>query len=286
MALLRAGTCTSEVYAGLIDDGADPSQLLDQAVRGDEDGQRNLLAPPDPSALVEQAREQIVEWERQGMTLLSTADPSYPVNLRAVHDRPLLIFVAGQLDVADARSIALIGSRRATDAGLERARSLARSLSGEGFTVISGLAAGIDTAAHTATLDAARRTVAVVGTGLLHAYPPENAGLQRQIAACGAVVSRFWPEASATRGSFPLRNATMSGLALGTVIVEASVRSGARIQARLALAHGRPVFLAAELLGQDWAAALAERPGVSTFAAAEEIIDRLERLHAGPDLSR
>lgn len=176
--------------------------------------------------------------------------------------------------------MSLIGSRRASTAGLAAAERIAADLAHAGFTVVSGLASGIDTAAHRSALAAGGRTVAVIGTGLLHSYPPENAGLQQEIARRCAVVSQFWPETPPSRETFPERNAVMSGLTLGTVIIEASVRSGARVQARRALAHGRPVFLLQRLLDQPWAGELAARPGVHVVDEAAQIIETVERLHA------
>jgi DNA processing protein len=216
---------------------------------------------------------------------VTVLDPEYPTNLRAVHDRPPLVFVAGRLEAQDTRSVAIIGSRRPSPEGKAEAGTLATGLSERGYTIVSGLATGIDSAAHTATLAVEGRTVAVIGTGLEHSYPAENAALQRQITKGGAVVSQFWPEAPPTRDSFPKRNAVISGLAAGTVIVDASVRSGARIQARQALAHGRPVFLARRLLSQSWAQELAARPGVTVYANADDIAARLERLSGGEALT-
>lgn len=181
--------------------------------------------------------------------------------------------------------MAIIGSRRATTEGLDRAERCAAELSRHGYTIVSGLAAGIDTAAHTATLATGGRTIAVIGTGHRQAYPPENRELQHQIAATGAVVSQFWPDSQASRESFPQRNAVMSGLAAGTVIIEATQRSGARIQARRALAHGRPVFLARELLDQSWARELAADPGVTPFSTAEEVAATLESLRDSTPLT-
>jgi DNA processing protein len=190
------------------------------------------------------------------------------------------LFIAGRLRPGDERSISVIGSRRASPEGLATAGRIAASMTEAGFTIVSGLAAGIDTAAHTSVLRAGGRTVAVIGTGLSHSYPPENAGLQRQIAEGCAVVSQFWPETPPSRQTFPMRNAVMSGLALGTVIVEASARSGARVQARRALAHGRPVFLVSRLLRQAWADELATRPGVHMVDEAAQIVETVARLHA------
>jgi DNA processing protein len=127
-------------------------------------------------------------------------------------------------------------------------------------------------------LDCGGRTIAVIGTGLEHAYPPQNALLQRTIAEKGAVVSQFLPAAGPDRPNFPLRNAVMSGLALATLVVEASQTSGARIQLRSALAHGRPVLLAGALLDQRWARDFATRPGVHVVRSRSELSDVLARL--------
>jgi DNA processing protein len=231
--------------------------------------------------LLDKAAADISRWEDDGMRLLSLLHEDYPANLRAVHDRPPLVFVGGELRPRDARSVAVIGARSASSEGLELARRIAAHLAAEGYTVVSGLAAGIDTSAHRAALDHGGRTVAVIGTGLNRSYPPENAPLQRTIARHGAVVSRFWPDQPPNRQSFPMRNAVMSGLALATVIVEAGAASGARIQARQALAHGRPVFLLAPVLKQRWARELAARPGTYVVREPEEITRRLSRLGTG-----
>lgn len=236
-------------------------------LRDGEREQRQLFAP--------EVEDQIAAWEAEGIKLVSVLDPDYPENLKAAHDRPPLIFVAGELKAADARSVAVIGSRNASDAGLAAARTIAEHLVERGFTVISGLAAGIDTAAHTAALEKGGRTVAVIGTGLRHTYPPQNAELQRRIARDCAVVSQFWPDDPPSRRSFPLRNGVMSGMTLATVIVEASATSGTRVQARLALGQGRPVLLRDALLDQDWARELAAQPGVRIFRKPEQIVAAL-----------
>jgi DNA processing protein len=230
--------------------------------------------------LLATATADVARWREQDMHLLSVLDADYPENLRSVHDRPPLIFLAGGLQPNDARSVAVVGARHASPEGLDRAAATAEHLVQHNFTVISGLAAGIDTAAHTAALDAGGRTVAVIGTGLSHAYPPQNARLQRRIAEHHAVISQFDPQTPPSRQTFPARNATMSGIALATVVVEASYRSGARGQAHRALNHGRPVFLAPGLLEQHWARDLARRPGVHVAASANAITETVERLTA------
>jgi DNA processing protein len=221
---------------------------------------------------------QIADWDRQGIRLITEHDPAYPRNLKAAADHPALIFVAGRLRSEDARSVAVIGSRQATAVGQALAREIAGHLVGGGYTVNSGLAAGIDSAAHTEALACSGRTVAVIGTGLLHYYPAANRRLQERIARECAVVSQFWPDGQPAAENFPRRNAVMSALSLATVIVEASVRSGARIQARLSLRQGRPVLLAEPLLAQPWARELAQRPDVYVLGSPSDTPELVDRL--------
>ena len=146
------------------------------------------------------------------------------------------------------------------------------------MTVVSGLAEGIDTAAHTAAIAAGGRTVAVIGTGLRRAYQSVNAGLQDRIAREHLVLSQFWPDAGPTKTSFPMRNAVMSGYAAATVVIEAAWKSGARMQARLALEHGRPVFLHESLLQHDLAREYQTR-GAIVVTTADDVLAALdERL--------
>ncbi len=283
VALLRLGRREDRRYAELVEEVGRAEVVLSQELAGPGD-QPSLLAD-DPEPLIEKAEAEIAEWQGRGWRLVGVLDAAYPGNLRRVHDRPPLIFVAGELKPEDGRSVAVIGSRRASVAGLETATQIAEHLVASGHTVISGLASGVDTAAHTAALAAAGRTAAVIGTGLAHAYPPENAELQDRIARQCAVVSQFWPDSPPSRTSFPQRNVVMSGLSLGTVVVEGSSRSGARIQARVALAHGRPVFLWKALLDQGWAGELATRPGVHVVAQPDQITTTIERLNATDTLA-
>ncbi|MGH2916456.1 MAG: DNA-processing protein DprA [Solirubrobacteraceae bacterium] len=283
VALLRLAGRSPQQYAALLEQCGNATQVLVRELSEGTDGQPSLLAA-DPEPLLARAEAELGAWQQRGLKLLTVLDSDYPENLRLVHDRPPLLFVAGELIAADRRSVAVVGSRRASSDGLDSAARVAVQLVSSRFTVVSGLAAGIDTAAHVAALGAGGRTVAVIGTGHGHCYPPRNAGLQRQIASRCAVVSQFWPESPPTREAFPMRNAVMSGLARATVVIEASARSGARIQARLALAHGRPVFLIDSLLSQAWARELAARPGVHIAQRPEQITATLARIDAGDDL--
>lgn len=288
VALLRTGRRSWIEYAALVEERGSARAVLEDelATGGDPSGQQVL--PTDEASganhaqeLVQAAGRDLNRWDAQGMRLATVLDPAYPANLRAVHDRPPMVFLAGTLTPQDGNGIAVVGARKATPQGLASATKIATHLTDCGYTVVSGLAAGIDTAAHTAALARNGRTVAVIGTGLARCYPPQNAALQRRIASQCAVISQFWPDAPPTRRSFPMRNAVMSGFALATVVVEASDTSGARMQARLALAQGRPVFLLASLVErQAWAKEYANRAGTHVAHTAEDVTTILERLIA------
>jgi DNA processing protein len=279
VALLRSGTLPWQRYADLVEEAGTAVRLL--ADEASHTGDQTTLFAPDAERLMAEAQAEVDGWQAAGIDVLTVLDDGYPDNLRTVHDRPPLVFVAGRLLPADAKSLAVIGSRTATPTGIEIATEIAIHLLEAEYTVVSGLAAGIDTAAHTAALRRGGRTVAVIGTGLEHAYPAENAKLQAQIADAGAVVSQFWPDAKPSRRSFPMRNGVMSGLTLGSIVVEASQTSGARLQARLALAHGRLVFLHQTLVKREpWAREFAARPGTHVFDRPDQITEITERLTA------
>ncbi|MHB1836553.1 MAG: DNA-processing protein DprA [Solirubrobacteraceae bacterium] len=279
VALLRLDRRPWSEYREYVEDRGGAGLALERELT--EPGGQGILLAEDPASLLTRAHEEIERWEASGIRLLTVLDSEYPRNLRLVHDHPPLLFVRGELKPEDDRSIAVVGSRSASTDGIRASTAIAQGLVAGGWTVVSGLALGIDAAAHRAALEAGGRTVAVIGTGLWRTYPPDHTELQRSIADRCAVVSQFWPEAPPSRRSFPLRNAVMSGMARATVVVEASHRSGARIQARLALAHGRPVLLMQRLLTQAWAEELAQRPGVYVVAGASEISAVVDRLDDG-----
>jgi len=175
------------------------------------------------------------------VTRLLPGDPCYPALLASIPSPPDLD-VRGTLVPADALAIAIVGSRQATAYGIEVAETLAADLAARGVTIVSGLARGIDTAAHRGALAAGGRTLAVLGHGIAHVYPPENRALADAIAARGALLSQFPATIGPLAHHFPARNRTLAGLALGVVVVEASERSGALITAGLAGDLGREVF--------------------------------------------
>jgi len=207
--------------------------------------------------------------------LTTVLDDDYPANLRLIPNLPPFLFYRGELFASDAKSVAVVGTRQASEAGLRRARRLAHELVMNGVTVVSGLAAGIDTAAHETTIERGGRTIAVVGTGITKTYPVQNRGLSEQIALAGAVVSQFWPTSGAATWTFPRRNVVTSGISQGTVVIEASSTSGAKMQARLALEHGKQVFLMRTLVTeQAWAQKYLER-GAVEVADVDDVINRL-----------
>lgn len=279
VALIRRGGRAWHHYADVVETTGSAVAVL----RGEAPNGQEPLTLFENSEPVEEPELQLIAaeiegWQREGMQLLTVLDDAYPTNLRSVHNRPPFVFVRGELRPEDDRSIAVVGTRRASREGLQQADAVADGLAEAGFTVVSGLAEGVDSAAHRAALERGHRTVAVIGTGLHRAYPAQNAALQERIASEGAVLSQFWPDAPPTKASFPMRNIVMSGVALGTVVIEASHTSGAKMQARFALEHGRPVFLLESLLRHEWAREYADRPGAHVVGRVDDVIELVERL--------
>ncbi|MGF1660985.1 MAG: DNA-processing protein DprA [Kineosporiaceae bacterium] len=234
--------------------------------------QQDLLADGDWQVTREAARADLEHWRRQGWRVVSILDAAFPERVRAIHEVPPLLFYAGHLRAQD-RGVAVVGSRNASPRGVDMSRSVAAELAARGLTVVSGLARGIDGAAHEAALDAGARTVAFIGTGLDRSYPSEHAALQQRIADTGVVLSQFWPGSPPRREHFPQRNALMSGYSYATVVVEAGEHSGARIQARMAVAHGRPVILSTLVVERtQWGPTLVGRPDVHTASSLEEVL--------------
>jgi len=177
-----------------------------------------------------------------GARIVARIDEEYPAQLREIHDPPLALYVRGTLESRDRHCIAVVGTRRPTHYGRETATDLSFQLARHGFTVASGLATGIDTCAHEATVRAQGRTVAVMGSGLDRMFPEQNAGLADEITRHGAVISEFPLGRQPDKTTFPMRNRIVSGLAMGVLVVEAGRKSGALITASQALQQGRSVF--------------------------------------------
>ncbi|MGW2492182.1 DNA-processing protein DprA [Streptomyces sp. NPDC001606] len=274
VALLRRGDRSWSEVTDHVEAVGSAREVLENAL--DLSGQGKLF-DTGPSVDLDSVVSEIAAWEREGMRLVTILDDDYPLYLRLVHQRPPFLFLRGRTADDDLR-VAVVGTRTPTPEGVAHARTIAGGLAERGVTVVSGLAAGIDTAAHGSALAAGGRTVAVIGTGLRHVYPAQNAGLQQEIAQKGLLISQFWPDAAPSKTSFPMRNAVMSGYSLATVVIEAAYRSGARMQARLALEHGRRVFLMRSLMTHTWAREYATRPNTTVIDGPEDVFSRLDSL--------
>jgi DNA processing protein len=220
----------------------------------------------------------VARWAGMPYRFLTFLDEAYPRRLLDVHQRPPFLFADGAL-VQDDPGVCVVGSRRATAAGQDLARGVATELVARSLTVVSGLAEGVDTAAHRAALEARGRTVAVIGTGIERCYPTQNTDLQRRIADTGLVLSQFWPSSPPSKHSFPMRNAIMSAYGHATIVVEAGESSGARIQARSAVEHGRPVVLFESVAaGTSWGRKLVGAPGTFVVRTPRETALAVEHI--------
>jgi DNA processing protein len=276
VALLQAkatGTRWSEITADVLEAGS-ALEIWHRTVPA------ALMDPPGELGALEVAAQEIDSWVKRGWTLTTIFDEGYPSQLREIHQAPPFLFSRGMLVLNDP-AVSVVGSRKASDRGLAIAAEVAHELVSRDLTVLAGLAVGIDTAAHRAALADGGRTVGVIATGIGRIYPPENRGLHEEIASRGLLLSQFWPDAPPQKHTFLMRNATMSGYGLATVVVEAGEHSGARVQARLAVEHGRPVILTNLVVERnDWARALVSRPGVYVASTLSEVIDVVDQLVA------
>lgn len=180
--------------------------------------------------------------EKENIRIVSFSDALYPKALKTIHDPPKVLYVKGELVPEETLLLSIVGSRKASPYGLEMTERFARELTGYGFTIVSGFARGIDTAAHRGALSGKGRTIAVLGSGLLDIYPPENKALAKELSQNGALVSEFPLRYPALPENFPRRNRIISGLSLGVFVVEADEKSGSLITARFAMEQGREVF--------------------------------------------
>ncbi|MFA5355810.1 MAG: DNA-processing protein DprA [Candidatus Omnitrophota bacterium] len=213
--------------------------------------------------------------EKSKLKIITIDDPAYPANLKYIPDPPILLYVKGELEEEDRLSIAIVGSRRASFYGLSCARKFAEDLSAGGFTIVSGLARGVDTASHQGALKAGGRTIAVIGSGFNHIYPPENKKLADQVSVHGAVISEFPMNTSPLAHNFPRRNRIISGLSLGVLVVEAARNSGALITVDCALEQGRDVFALPGKIDSGTSFGTNEiiKQGAKLVSCADDIID-------------
>ncbi len=258
---------------------ADPAEL------GRVEGIADRLARTLPNhPAPDWARREIDLAGRSGFRILTQSDPGYPFLLRQIPDPPPCLYVYGDL-TASVRRIAIVGSRDATRYGVMAARRLASELAAMGIGIVSGMALGIDTAAHSGALSVGGETIAVLGSGLGRVYPSRNRRLFHQIAESGAVVSEFSIDAGPEAHHFPIRNRIISGMSLGVVVVEAAARSGSLITARLAAEQDREVFAIPGSIhsGRSAGAHNLIKQGARLVEGVDDILDELAHMLREPD---
>jgi DNA processing protein len=236
------------------------------------------------STIVESAHEVERAFQRlsaqlgEEFRILSLQSDQYPESLSALREAPRFLYAQGCTEFFQTRCISVVGTRNPTPEGMKRAQKIAVLLSQAGFTVVSGLAKGIDTAAHTATIKAGGKTIGVIGTPLGEHYPRENRKLQDKIAIDHLLISQFPPSQPVSKFNFPVRNLTMAGLCVGTVIVEAGETSGALYQARYCLQSGRKLFLMKSLLENknlEWPQKYVEK-GAIVISEIDDLLDAVQ----------
>jgi DNA processing protein len=274
LALLRAPGIGAVGFRQLLQRYGEPRALFDNPALCDDSRLRGYLCEPDWEAV-----ERDLEWlAQESCHLLLLTDEAYPPLLRDIADAPPLLFLRGNPGVLANPQLAMVGSRNPSAGGRETAHDFARTLAAAGLVITSGLATGIDSASHRGALDGGGQTIAVAGTGLDRVYPASNRELAHAIIDTGgALVSEFAPGTQPHAGNFPRRNRIISGLSLGTLVVEAALRSGSLITARLAAEQGREVFAIPGSIHNPLARGCHQliRQGAKLVEAAGDILEEL-----------
>ena len=245
----------------------------------------------------EELADRIADWEKTidlkaeleriekfGARVITRQSPEYPPGLLELHNPPIVLYVWGTVLVEDRRAIGVVGSRKTSHYGLDCAKKLSYQLAYAGLTVVSGLARGIDTAAHQGALAASGRTIAVIGSGLMDLYPPENAGLAEKITSAGAVVSEFPMTYPPSPQTFPYRNRIVAGWGRGLLVVEAGQKSGALITAEQAIDNGRLVYAVPGQIDKptSFGSNRLIQQGAKLIMSAGDILDDLNSLFPEP----
>lgn len=255
-----------------------PRLGLTDRLHGDDPTLLELAAP-----LLSRARDARALAARHGISVIAWDDPVFPPALHAISDMPPVLWYRGSLDALDAPAVAVVGSRAASAVALEMADRLGEDLAALGITVVSGLARGVDSAAHRGALRTGR-TIGVLGSGVDRVYPHEHRGLASEIARRGIVISEFAPGTPPLKFHFPLRNRVISGLSRAVVVIEASEKSGSLITAACALEQGRDVMAVPGnvLSGRNRGGHALIRDGAKIVEGADDIVEELGLVAAAP----
>jgi len=240
---------------------------------------RQILQGLRDTELTQKADRQTKLLEKFNAHILTFWDEEYPSNLRSIYNPPVLLYIKGEILPEDNLSVAMVGTRSVTDYGRVTADKLARDLAAKGITIVSGMATGVDSYAHWGALKAGGRTIAVFGNGIDIVYPPENVSLYKEIVKNGAVISEYPFGVQPSRGSFPARNRIISGMTLGTVIVEAGKKSGSLITAAAALEQNREVFAVPGNINYKQCAGtnrLIQNGAAKLVLTAEDVLEELD----------
>lgn len=278
IALQRVPGIGPATYARLLEIYGDPQTILEKPgqLRGLNQGLINALSHPDWA----QVEQDLLWLEGEDRAVLTWLDPLYPALLRQIADPPPLLYVQGDASLLSEWQLAIVGSRNPSASGRDTAFQFSQYLASGGLMITSGLAVGIDAAAHKGALAAGGKTIAVVATGLDRVYPAQHRQLAHEIAAQGAIVSEFPLGTSPRPELFPRRNRIISGLSLGTVIVEAALKSGSLITARMAMEQGREVFAIPGSIHNPLSRGCHQliREGAKLVETADDIIEELGAL--------
>ncbi len=249
------------------------SELKKIAGIGDKIAEEIIKAKDNPGL-----KKELDLVKKHKVKIITINDKDYPKNLKEIYDPPIVLYLKGSLEQDDGLALAIVGSRRASFYGLSIAEKLAGELSGVGLTIISGMARGIDSAAHRGALKAGGRTLAILGSGLSNIYPPENKPLFEKIQTQGAVISEFPMQMEPLAQNFPRRNRIISGLSIGVVVVEAARNSGAIITADCALEQGREVFAVPGKIDSatSWGTNKLIKQGAKLVEDSQDIIEELK----------
>lgn len=278
LGLIRAPGLGPMALRPLLDAGLSPCEIVRQPAGLPEALRKGIAAIP-----WQRVDEDLAWLQGEGNHLVTLASSDYPDLLRDIPDAPLVLFVHGDPAVLALPQLAMVGSRNPTTGGARTARDFARHLAGCGLAITSGLAVGIDAEAHQGALDADGITLAVTGTGLDRVYPARHRELAHRVAARGALVSEFPPGTPPLPGNFPRRNRIISGLSVGTLVVEAALKSGSLITARLASEQGREVFAIPGSIHNPLARGCHAliRQGAKLVETADDIAEELAALFGG-----